>query len=50
METSEQKYSDVVETLRSLYRKGKITKDQVTLMRAGKKITQEEYEYIISED
>ncbi len=46
----EKKYSDVVETLKSLYKKGKITKDQILLMRTGKKITQDEYDYIIAED
>ncbi len=47
---AEQKYSDVVETLRSLYKKGLVTKEKIIMMRTAKNITQEEYEYIISED
>lgn len=44
-----QRYDDVIETLKALYEKGKLTKTQLQTMLASKKITLEEYEYIIGE-
>lgn len=44
-----QKYDDVIETLKALYEKDKLTKTQLQTMLASKKITLEEYEYIIDE-
>lgn len=47
MENNEKKYSDVVVTLKSLLEQKKISVSTVRKMLSDKKITAEEYEFII---
>lgn len=47
MESNEKKYSDVVITLKSLLEQKRVSVSTIRKMLTDKKITTEEYEYII---
>lgn len=50
MEKDIKTYDDTVITLKSLYEQKRIDKTKVQLLFASKKITLEEYEYIIKQE
>lgn len=50
MGDNENKYSNVVLTLKSLFKQKKISVSDVRKMLSAKKITTEEYEYIVKRD